>query len=459
MKGTSRSSKSFRIGKVRGDLRGQVWYLTYHENGVRHRPRVGPDRKVAQQLAAQINGQLAAGMPAALSFEPVSISELRHRWLDHHEHVARSSVQTIRRYRAATQHLLNFLQTQRVPQQSAQFRVEHAEQFVRYLRTIQVPPNGHPHAQPRPLLDKGIRFILETCRAMFNFAVKRRHLSPYAENPFAILQLDRIPIEDHRPVVLFSSDQERQFLEACDDWQFTVFLTLMLTGLRPGELTRLLLPDDLDFRAAMIRVRNKQELGWQVKTRLEREIPLPGVLQKVLALVVGDRNTGPVFLRRRFTSGERPLLHGMSTRQLQEELQRRIVRREADRETALSRQERQHVAQHVWRDCGALKTDRIRREYMRVCERIGTPELTSPKMLRHLFATCLQDANVDPLIRMELMGHSVDRTLRDGGLGMTATYTHTRPETKRMELERALANRSALQVATQWLHRKRIGRA
>jgi integrase len=90
-----------------------------------------------------------------------------------------------------------------------------------------------------------------------------------------------------------------------------------------------------------------------------------------------------------------------------------------------------------------------------VSGRIGAPGLTSPKMLRHLFATCLQDANVDPLIRMELMGHSIDRQLSEGGLGMTAVYTHTRPETKRKELERAIAGRPAVQVATDWLHNHR----
>lgn len=35
---------------------------------------------------------------------------------------------------------------------------------------------------------------------------------------------------------------------------------------------------------------------------------------------------------------------------------------------------------------------------------IGLPETTAPKTLRHTFATALKDANVDPLIRNELMG-------------------------------------------------------
>ena len=58
-----------RVGKVRGDLRGQLWYLTYHEHVIRRqRPRVGRDLAAAQQLAAQINGQLASDAPAALSY-------------------------------------------------------------------------------------------------------------------------------------------------------------------------------------------------------------------------------------------------------------------------------------------------------------------------------------------------------------------------------------------------------
>src|SRR5207244_2750029 len=101
----------------------------------------------------------------------------------------------------------------------------------------------------------------ETCRALFNYAAKRRHLSPYAENPFSTIEIDRIPVENAKPIVLLTVEQERQFLEACDGWQFPIFLTLMLTGLRPGELTHLLLPDDLDLDAAILRVRNKAKLG------------------------------------------------------------------------------------------------------------------------------------------------------------------------------------------------------
>ena len=56
----SKRSSSFRIGRVLAYLRGRVWYLCYHEFGQRRRPRVGPDKEAARQLAAQINAQVVS---------------------------------------------------------------------------------------------------------------------------------------------------------------------------------------------------------------------------------------------------------------------------------------------------------------------------------------------------------------------------------------------------------------
>jgi integrase len=440
---------SFRVGRVRADLRGSVWYLTYHEDGRRHRPRVGPDRDAVRQMAAEINSQLEAGAPSALSFEPLTIAELRDRWLGHHENVLRSSVRTIDRYRTATNHLLTFIRDGRVSDRAPSFRVQHAAEFVRYLRTIQVAPNGHENSQRRPLLDKGIKFILCCCRTMFNYAMKRRHLSPYSENPFSELDVDRIPIENAKPVIIFTPELERRFLEACDDWQFPIFLTLLWTGLRPGELCHLLLPDDLDLNRGMLSVRNKPKLGWQVKTRSEREIPLVDPLVSVLRIAVGHRTTGPVFLQRRFENAERPSLAGCTTRALEQEVENRIVERERDSAGQLSRGQRLRIARSVWRDAGVVKTDRIRKEFMRLTGSIESAEWTAPKVLRHQFATALQDANVDPLIRCELMGHAIGNSRNSShGLGMTANYTHTRPETKRRQLTAALECRPSFEYAT-----------
>src|SRR5262245_60426709 len=192
----ARSNRSsFRVGRVTAYLRGRIWYLRYREHGRRRQARVGADRAAARSLAAQINAQLEVGAITALGFEPISIPQLRDRWLAHHEHVRRSSLPTVARYRTATQHLINFLEVNPV-RRASDLRPQHLEQFVRYLRDLQVAPNGRKRAAHRRLRDNGVKYILETCSTLFNFAQRHRHLSPYAENPFRLLEIGRMPVED-----------------------------------------------------------------------------------------------------------------------------------------------------------------------------------------------------------------------------------------------------------------------
>ncbi len=446
----SKRASSFRIGRVHGYLRGKIWYLCYHENGRRHRPRIGPDLTAARQMAAQVNGQLALGAPAVLSFRPIAIPELREHWLQHHEQVLRSSVQTIARYRTASQHLLRFLQARPV-RHASQFHVTDAEAFVHYLRKVEVAPNGHAHSSKRLLMDKGLLYVLECCRALFNYGAKRRHLPPYAENPFSALEINRIPIEESRPIELFTAEQEQAFLDACDDWQLPIFLTLMLTGLRVGELTHLFLPADLDLEGAILRIRNKRQLGWQTKTRNERDIPMLPELVEVLRAHLGSRRYGPVFLRRSL------LKHGVEmaaypNNAIGVHLKEAIQIREAEAGLPLTRSERCRVATKLWRAFGAIKSDRIRVEFMRLTKVIGQPHCTAPKLLRHQFATALQEGRVDPLIRNELMGHVATGERKAGhGLAMTAVYTHTQPVIRRQQLADAFESRSSLVAARRWL--------
>ena len=443
------AAKTFWVGSVKAYRRGSVWYLQYHEHGLRRRPRVGPDRDAARRLAAQTNAQLASGDVAVLSFEPLSVPDLRQRWLDHHEHVLRSSVQAVARYRTATAHLLGFVRDVRPVRIASRFGARDAEAFARHLRTAEVAPNGHKNPARRQLMDKGVKYILECCRTLFAYAAKRRHLSAYAENPFTQIRVDRVPVEQAKPIVLFTAEQERQFPDACDGRQFPLFLTLMLTGLRPGELCHLLLPDDVGLAAGVLRVRNKPRPGWRVKTRSEREVPLVPALVGVLRVALAGRDTGPAFRQFRCDrSGHCPPLDGKGRCELEAEAEGRLARRQLELKRGLTRCERLAVQRGVWRDAGAMKEDRVRSEVIRVAKQIGLPMATAPEALRHGFATALQDANVDPLVRNTLMGHASGVGQRPGAaLGMTAVYTHTRPETVRRQLEAATEARPAVLAA------------
>lgn len=264
---------------------------------------------------------------------------------------------------------------------------------------------------------------------MFGFAAKQRYLPPYCENPLAQLPWARLGVADSKPIFVFDEATEVAFWGAVEPFWLTVHFTLAKTGLRVGEAVHLLV-EDIDWDSRWLLVRNKPGLGWRVKTGLERRVPLLTELAVVLRRLVGGRTSGPVFLRQCFVRGRRPLLTGTLG-----ELEDALRRRSEEAGSSQSGAERARQARQVWRDAGALKSDDLRRSFARAMRRTGRPEATCPKSWRHTFATLLQDANIDPLVRQLALGH---RPGPGAGLGMTAVYTHTRPETLRAQIEAAL---------------------
>jgi integrase len=428
------------VGRVSVYPHHGAWWIYYRENGKPTRRKAGDTVDAAEQVAAQVNAQLTANAPTLFSFQPVTLVELHQNFLDYHENVLQSSLATVGRYRTATQHLVNCFS------HGAADVLAHtvsASEFAAYLRRIEVAPNGHPNSLKRRLRDKGVQYILETCRSMYAFAAKRRHLPPYATNPFSELPLDRLKIQDAKPIFVFDQASELAFFKAARPDEFAVHFTLAKTGLRVGELTHLLI-DDLDFDQGWLHVRNKPDLCWRIKTGNERRVPLIAELVSVLRQVIGQRRAGPVFLRARFLGGSAPTLIG-GERELSLACERRVQERGATPNRTL----RARVARSVWQDAGALKTDTVRKSFIRVTKVIGHRDATCPKSWRHTFATLLQDANVDPLVRQLTLGH---QPTNGGGLGMTANYTHTRFETQRAQIEQALRHwPDSLKISSQWL--------
>ena len=95
-----RQNKRKRIGKVSCYYHHGSWWVYYREGQKQVRRRVGNDEKLAEQVAAQVNAQVATAAPTMFSFTPVTVPELCGRFLDHHEHILRSSLTTIRQFNA-----------------------------------------------------------------------------------------------------------------------------------------------------------------------------------------------------------------------------------------------------------------------------------------------------------------------------------------------------------------------
>ena len=437
--------KRRRIGQVSYYFHHGAWHVYYRQGGQPVRRRVGRDELAAARVAAELNLQLAAELPTLFSFTPLSVAELQQKFLDHHEYVVRSSLATTNRYRTATEHLV------RDSQSAAKTALAHqidADRFVRDLRELRVAPNGHLNATPRRLRDKGVQFVLQTCRSLYSYASKKRHLPPYMENPFSGLGGRRFRIDDAKPIFVFDQQAELEFFRQADDWSFPLHFLLAKTGLRPGEAVHLLI-EDLDLDQGWLRVRNQPQLGWNIKTRRERSVPLVDELTMVLRRSIAGRRAGPVFLRQKVATSAAPL-SGMDRRRLAAEAERRIVEAERQSSTPVSRSQAARIYQRMWHEAGAVRLDRVRLSFIRSARRAALGQATCPKSWRHTFATLLQEANIDLLVRQITLGHAPLGGAQ-GALGMTTVYTHTRPQTQRREIVRAMALwPQTIALARQW---------
>ena len=135
----------------------------------------------------------------------------------------------------------------------------------------------------------------------------------------------------------------------------------------------LLLPDDLDLEAGWLHVRNKPNLGWQVKTRNERDIPMISELVDVLRLAIGNRTAGPLFRQRRFSGVSEPPLAGLGQSSLQREMACRIRCQENAGGRSLDRTEVLRATRTNWRDLGGFRMDIVRKEFMAITAMVDMP--------------------------------------------------------------------------------------
>jgi integrase len=420
--------------------RGSAWYVYYREDGRSRRLRASPKRREAERIAAEINAQISAGVRSTFGYDKISVEAVVPRWLEYQELVQRCSIATIDRYRSAILHLLRFVRATRPNLTIDRLTTDVAEEFVRHLRTVKISPNGSSGAKKRLMKDKGVLHVLRTCRTLVNYAARHRHMPPYATNPFTDLRIERMKIEDKKRIVLFTQAEEAAFLQACPPWEFRVFFTLAFTGMRPGE-PRHLLVEDVDLGTRTAHVRCHPDLGWHTKTRNERRFHLFDELLGVIKGAIAGRSSGPVFLARRYANrGDAPPLHGVDRRDLALEYGRRVEAEAAADRDASRRRAETRAAKTLWHDMGMVNPNAVRKRFMVVAKKLGRPEMTSPYVFRHGMATAMQEADVDPFVRKEIIGHT--------SLEMTGRYTHTASVTLARGMKQAAELRQeALEVA------------
>ena len=260
-------------------------------------------------------------------------------------------------------------------------------------------------------------------------------LPPYVENPFSRFPIDSLrdvdaPDEGHP---IFTTDQQRDFFAACNEWQRGIFQTLVTYGLRAGELTHLLI-ENVDLGAGTIQICSKPELNWRVKTARRRQLPLTKEMKILFAQRIGDRSAGFVFLNDEFYSGLKcPVGEFRSDIGFREKLNNLASDLKSNGPTPTEKDCRRVVTAYC-RRMGQMPVKRVQLEFCKLTKATGCPQFTRAHNLRHLFSSRAQEEGLNPLLVQELLGHAT--------LAMTKRYTHLGMDTKREALERLTSDRS-----------------
>lgn len=299
-------------------------------------------------------------------------------------------------------------------------------ELAAYLGNIQVSPNGHPHARPRPL--KQPAFVMDVVRAMLEWAAdpdRGNLLADGFRNPFVRRGRESRKLS---PDLLAKPDISLSMavalIEACDRFQLGIFGTLALYGLRPGELGWLFRENATDD---WLRVRCLAQLDYATKGRRDKSFPIIPCLRPLWHSAERP-GRGLLFVNRRVADGTvQPALLGKSLSQLVDEYHRRCAPTGQG-----NAGQRRRLRDELMNDAGRLSYDHVEHEFRKLARGLNWPREATLKDLRHLFATSLENAGVPEFYRRYLMGQSF-------GHAPIVAYTHVTEDQVKRHFEAALS--------------------
>ncbi len=134
-----------------------------------------------------------------------------------------------------------------------------------------------------------VNYELQTIRAFFQWAVRRNYLFV---NPAT--EVERLRISKRAVPKFLTSEQLRRLFATCSASERSLFMTILLTGMRRGEAMHLTWPD-ISFELGVIYIQEKPQWNWKPKTD-ERIIPISPTLRALLVPLHAERrDDGLVF--------------------------------------------------------------------------------------------------------------------------------------------------------------------
>jgi integrase len=335
------------------DRRPGHYFLEWWEGQKRRREYAGDtpsDALEAQRRKRnELIGQMVSGDSGFRQMDTISsgttITEAANLFEEHVRIHSPSKPRTLERYKEVLAHLERLLGNKKYVEAITRSDIDDYK-MARTRETV-----GRQH---RPVSPATVNFEVTVLKTFFYYMIRERGIS--MENPCARSKPLRVEKErlKRRPPT-YTTVETDKLITASDGMNRAIFATLLLAGLRKGELTYLTW-SDVDLDDANLRLTAKD--GFAPKDYEEREIPLPPDLVDILHRLPQDSTW--VFSSRK---GKR------------------------------------------------LGRNEILRRLKNVAERAGVKHATLHKF-RHTYATRLLEDGCDIVTLQHLLGHSDLKTTR-----------------------------------------------
>ena len=346
--------------------RGKSWYITFYHNGRRIRRSLGKNKKRAEQMFREIVFRLST---APRVRKPISISNYKREFLDYAK--ARTSRKTFTNYSIALDHLERYLKEE---ERVTELHEVDSAMIDRYVsKRLESPSAKNPGEK---VARSTVNTELKAIKRFFNRAVEMGYLD---ESPARRVKLLRTVRRQPR---FFSEEEVIAIMEDCrEEWVREIYLTLLYTGMRIGELVNLEWEDvDLERRRITIRAKN----FWKPKGMEERMIPMHEVVYSIL--INKERESRWVFTK---ADGEKINIHSLDVKF------RRQLRRLGIKNASL------HTWRHTFASYLMMASGNIRAVQKLLGHKsIRTTEIYSHLTDRHLF-------HVVKMLPAENFGHNL----------------------------------------------------
>src|SRR4029077_3939676 len=103
-----------------------------------------------------------------------------------------------------------------------------------------------------------------------------------------------------------TAEDLKKFFAACDDYERRLFMTILLTGMRKGEVEYLTWAD-LSFELGVVFIQEKPDLDWKPKTD-ERLVPISPMVHDLLVLQYANRSSDRFVFANRVGNRETHML-------------------------------------------------------------------------------------------------------------------------------------------------------